>query len=223
MFDDHAPCHHARFLQVNNKLTIQFSRALNTGDSSDRAIVEGQQLYLLYAFSGIRPISSTNFVQHTHSGGTLVTLLPEQASTPEPTDAEPTDPEPTMTAAPTEASPGTGKFTASGGTYETAWTVDDAATHIALSLTTRAGGWVAVGFNTIPVMAGADMYIGWVDGDGTPHVADAYATGHSQPRPDTEQGGTDNVDQVIATTVRNNFKLLQRSTQATPLIELLRA
>ena len=200
-------------MQVNDKLTIRFSRALNTGDSSDRTIVEGQQLYLLYAFSGTRPVSSTDFVQHTRSGGTLVTLLPKQASTPAPTGAEPTDPPPTATAAPTEAAPGTGKFTASGGTYEAAWAVDDAATHVALALTTRAGGWVAVGFNTIPVMAGADMYIGWVDGDGTPHVADAYATGHLQPRPDSELGGTDNVDEVaIATTVRNKLSRRRGST-----------
>ena len=78
-------------------------------------------------------------------------------------------------------------------------------THIEFTLTVQGNGWAAVGFNTVPLMAGADMCVGWIpEGGGDAVVFDAYASGHTQPIPDTDQSGTpgqNNVELVASSTV----------------------
>jgi len=59
-----------------------------------------------------------------------------------------------------------------------------------------------VGFNDVPSMTHADMYIGWLDPtNGTAVVVDCFATEHEQPPRDVEFGGADNVANVAGTRV----------------------
>ncbi|MDX9958656.1 MAG: cytochrome and DOMON domain-containing protein [Spirochaetia bacterium] len=84
-----------------------------------------------------------------------------------------------------------------GGTLTVYWTISDSLAWFAMSAPT--GGWVALGFGSESMMQGADMAIGWVEGDGTPFVLDCYSTGPYGPHPpDTELGGKDDLSSFAA-------------------------
>ena len=99
------------------------------------------------------------------------------------------------------------------GVFQVAWTVsntttgasDGEPTHIEFTLTVQGNGWAAVGFNTVPLMDGADMCVGWIpESGGDAVVFDSYGVGHSQPIRDTDQSGTpgqNNVELVASSTV----------------------
>ncbi|MHA2252260.1 MAG: DOMON domain-containing protein [Candidatus Kariarchaeaceae archaeon] len=58
----------------------------------------------------------------------------------------------------------------------------------------KTNGWVALGFNPTFMMLGADMYFGWVNGNGSVEMVDAYATGPTGPHPpDIDLGGSNNI------------------------------
>ena len=55
-------------------------------------------------------------------------------------------------------------------------------------------GWVGVGFDPESVMRGADIIIGYVEADGTVVIEDHWGDALTSHRPDTELGGTDDVE-----------------------------
>ena len=56
------------------------------------------------------------------------------------------------------------------------------ATWITFTLEASVSGWLGVGLNTVPLMAGADIYVGWVDGTSSAvTMLDMHASGHSVP------------------------------------------
>jgi hypothetical protein len=84
------------------------------------------------------------------------------------------------------------------GTLTVSWTISDSLAWFAMSAPTP--GWVALGFGAESLMQGADMAIGWVEGDGKAFVLDCYSTGPYGPHPpDTELGGKDDLVAFAAT------------------------
>ena len=64
------------------------------------------------------------------------------------------------------------------------WSVNGTVIHFDITVSTT--GWVGLGFNTAPSMAGADMYTGWInDTNGNVTLLDTYSTGQSIPTIDT--------------------------------------
>ncbi|MHA1976628.1 MAG: DOMON domain-containing protein [Candidatus Hodarchaeales archaeon] len=55
-------------------------------------------------------------------------------------------------------------------------------------------GWVSIGIDPLVRMKDADMYFGWVNGNGTVNMIDAFSIGDYGPHPpDLELGGSDNI------------------------------
>jgi hypothetical protein len=80
-------------------------------------------------------------------------------------------------------------LTVSDGEYELFWSLDADTAHFAIRARTE--GWVALGIEPELAMNQADMIFGWVEGDGSVVVLDAFATGMFGPHPpDEELGGT---------------------------------
>lgn len=83
-------------------------------------------------------------------------------------------------------------------TVKVFWTIGESLAWFAMSAPTE--GWVALGFGAENMMQGADMAIGWVEGNGTAFVLDCYSTGPYGPHPaDTKLGGKDDLAAVMAT------------------------
>jgi hypothetical protein len=57
-------------------------------------------------------------------------------------------------------------------------------------------GWVGVGFDPVTTMRGADIIIGYVESDGTVVIEDHYGHQLTAHRPDTDLGGTDDVEVI---------------------------
>ncbi len=74
------------------------------------------------------------------------------------------------------------------------WRVDgDMAEFI---VTSPEQGWVGVGFDPEATMRGADIIIGYVEDDGNVVIEDHYGDQLTTHRPDTELGGTDDVELI---------------------------
>lgn len=91
------------------------------------------------------------------------------------------------------------------GAFDASWSVcSDGVLDMTLAVGT--GGWVGVGFNTTPMMAGADMVIADA---ASASVLDTHATGQSQPVTDTLQNLLDtSVTQAAGTTTLHFRRLL---------------
>ena len=191
------------FLSAQNATTthIAFTRKLNTGDAKD-VVISNSALYVLWAYSPTKPVSATSYVQHTVYSIVSINFL-AAAGTGVGTIA-PTTPAPTVaTVAP---SPSTGStYTTPNGVLTVSW--NSSATAITFTVTGTVTGYVSIGLNSVGLMAGADIYVGWVDAaGGTAHVADASSTGHSQPTLDTANGGTADTTAVSGALVRTQDK-----------------
>mgnify|MGYP001184940976 CR=1 FL=1 len=93
-------------------------------------------------------------------------------------------------------------FQSPNGDYELRWLFTSDGYFVDIVIEAATSGWVGVGFNDVPFMTHADMYIGWLDPtNGTAAVVDCFATEHAQPPHDTEFGGADNVADVAGAQV----------------------
>ncbi len=78
------------------------------------------------------------------------------------------------------------------GNYRLSWTLEGGRLHAAMAAATD--GWVAIGFDPVVVMDGADVVVGWVDSSGNARVLDAHSAGTYGPFvPDTESGGSNDI------------------------------
>ena len=93
---------------------------------------------------------------------------------------------------------------------------------IRFTITTSTTGWVAVGFGLgLRAHVNSDMYFGWVDGDGQPHVQDSWsAVLGPPPRADTTNDATDIEGSEIDGTTVISFTRKITSTDATEDVDL---
>lgn len=63
-------------------------------------------------------------------------------------------------------------------------------------LTSPTEGWLAIGFDPTSVMQNADIYIGYIDEDGTATVRDDYGTWYTSHEADASLGGTNHATMV---------------------------
>lgn len=79
----------------------------------------------------------------------------------------------------------------SSGRYRVHWSND--ANELLMGLEGRTEGFVAIGFEPVQAMMGADMIMGWVS-DGKATVLDLNSTGTYGPHPpDEDLGGSDDI------------------------------
>lgn len=80
----------------------------------------------------------------------------------------------------------------SDGQFELHWEVEGE--EVRFGMVGRTTGYVAIGFEPVMLMEGADMVIGWVNGSGEAVVYDLFCTGSFGPiHLDTALGGTDDL------------------------------
>lgn len=63
---------------------------------------------------------------------------------------------------------------------EVSW-IDSDPEYVTIEMKGPNRGYIAIGFSPSGGMAGADMFVGWVDSTGTPHILDMYGTHNGQP------------------------------------------
>ncbi|MBN1110195.1 MAG: hypothetical protein JXA45_05490 [Methanomassiliicoccales archaeon] len=82
--------------------------------------------------------------------------------------------------------------TFSDGQFELHWEVEGE--EVRFGMVGRTTGYVAIGFEPVMLMEGADMVIGWVNGSGEAMVYDLFCTGSFGPiHLDIDLGGTDDL------------------------------
>ena len=171
---------------------ITFTRLLSTGDSKD-FVIPNAAIYMIWAYSPTKGSSPTSYPQHTVYNFATINFLNAGAviGTPAPTTPAPSTSPPVAATAPS--------YTTPNGVMSVRWNVT--ATTITFTVVANVTGWVSIGLNSAALMAGADMYIGYVS-SGTVVVQDAFSTGHSQPQADTSNGGTSDVTNLSGSQVR---------------------
>ena len=167
------------------RLSVTFTRALDTGDAADdRVITDGMNV--IWGAGASTPSASVIrtaaiISQHTARGATAVDFLTGAAG------ASPTPVSPALSPSPPPA--GVGRFCAQGEAFCLEWTISS--TTITMTMSSTATGWVAVGFTDISGKMGpADVYFGWLDTSGTPQLSDrTNGAGYVQNAPDVQQDG----------------------------------
>jgi len=102
--------------------------------------------------------------------------------------------------------PTTSTFKNTAGTWQTTWKIDSTAQTITFTVTGKTTtGWVGMGLGT--EMAPSDIYVGWLQADGTAVMTDRYATQYAMPLEDTAQGGTDDVTGVTGSLVNGEVQI----------------
>ena len=76
------------------------------------------------------------------------------------------------------------------------WKVDGDRLRVRLKAPTT--GWVAIGFNPLKGMMGADLILGYVE-DGKVTVSDEFGNQENAHEPDTKQGGTNDLTDISGT------------------------
>jgi hypothetical protein len=196
---------------VNGSLTVQFTRALDTGDPHDR-VLTSDPVYLLWAQSNEPKRVNIPYAKHSNYGIALVRLWdpatlpaapapPAEAAAPAAHSDPPTLPEPD---APAAIVPPVNNVFATvrppQGDVDVVLALADDGQHVVVTVSAATGGWVGVGFHARPEMAGADMVVGWVDSSGVAHAYDMFAPDYAQPSLDTALGGTDSISDVRVST-----------------------
>ena len=177
--------------------TLEFVRPLQTEDAYDKAIRPGE-MFVLFAYAP----EADDFIRYHGQKNRSTRSLDFFAEASAAAGAE------TGTgagaAAPLPEGPPTLDGVLAEGEYaavfrdeetgmELHWTI--VGEKIYLGLRSPGSGWVAVGFAPEgPMMKGADILIGYVQ-NGEAFVEDNFADGPVNHKPDSELGGTDNVEE----------------------------
>ena len=175
-------------------MTLTFTRLLSTGDPLDYALVN-DDVYMLWAYCATPGIDPTDYQIHDNFGSVYLNLFNTSQ------DAAPTTPAPSVTPAPISNN----SYTSPNQDFTMQWTISPDQQYVYITMAAAAGsGYVSVGFNpNNGLMAGSDMYVGWVDASsGTAVAFDMYSSGDVQPSLDTALGGESNLDQISGTSVR---------------------
>jgi len=172
-------------------LIAEFSRALDTGKAAtDYAIALDAPTTLIWALHGANRAGGLSALEeHAAVGQATVTF---GAGQPCPPGTVGSPPRPATAPNP---------FATRDNAFALAWNASAEA--ITFTMSSAFTGWVAIGLNNKPTMAGADMYVGWVGRKtGNVVVLDTHGTGRETPVPDTEGGGSSDVYDVRGSLVR---------------------
>lgn len=190
--------------------TLEFVRPLKTDDPYDKEIRTGE-MFIMLAYSP----TDDNFVRYHGNKNRSTRFVDFFAEAPAAAKAKAVPPsagapstgaeaEKVRTPAEKPQGPPTLDGTLAEGEYaavyrdestgiELHWTIVDG--KIYLGLRSPGSGWVAVGFAPEgPMMRGADILIGYVK-DGEAFVEDGYADAQVSHKPDTELGGTNDIEE----------------------------
>ena len=103
-----------------------------------------------------------------------------------------------------ETKQGNNEWTSSSKDFSVQWTLDPAKTEITFTVTGSTAGWVGFGISTKPAMTNCDMYVGWYANNQLTLV-DSWASGQSQPSPDTTNSITNPTgSEVTIVTIYNS-------------------
>ncbi|PRP76058.1 ferric reductase-like transmembrane protein [Planoprotostelium fungivorum] len=164
---------------AGGKTVITFSRKLNTGDSSDRAITS-EPVYIVWGVGPQPAAGSQSYSRHTARNSEQHNLLiaPTTAA-PQPTSEAPV---PTTSVAP----PAPTTTPVSNGFSEQEFNVNWAVTddHVTFTMSCPAQNWVGMGLNNKGQMQGADMMVGWINTNGSVTLLDQSSTGETLPTDD---------------------------------------
>ena len=166
-------------------LVAEFSRALDTGKAAtDYAIALNAPMTLIWALHAANRAGGLSALEeHTAVGQATVSFGESQPCPPGSVASPPRPP-----TAPN-------LFTTRDNVFALAWNASAEA--ITFTMSSAFTGWVAIGLNSQPTMAGADMYVGWVGRkSGKAVVLDTHGTGRETPVSDTERGGRSDVYDV---------------------------
>jgi hypothetical protein len=72
------------------------------------------------------------------------------------------------------------------------WTIDTEAKTITIDIDAKTSGWVGVAFSSTGAYTGSDMWVGYIDPSGEPHISD-YFVSNGKPTLDTTLGGVNNI------------------------------
>ena len=170
--------------QTGSSTTFSFVRYLDTLDSNDVTITNSS-IYLVYALGSTDPDGNNNYQQHYTTGSGSVNFL---ASAPTGGGSNHTSNGTASIEGPS--------FTAGGGNFKVTWKLN--ADNITFMIVAKTLGWVGLGFGQSGQMPNADMYVGWVNADGSANLYDSWATGTVIPEEDTTRGGTNDAHLVSA-------------------------
>jgi hypothetical protein len=179
--------------QANGVTRIEIKRKLNTGETTADVAITNQDLLLQWAYH-----TTDTFLDgdaHARAGSLLVNFLSSQQPTQPPTTAPTTLPPGVTTPPPlTVATPPPGvaakpnQFIGADGKLRVSWLVEGPSIRFEMQCATL--GYCGIGIAVNPSgksHIATDMYVGWVDGAGLPHLLDTYSTMVDKPVTDAQQ------------------------------------
>ena len=172
----------------NSSLIIgEFQRLLNTTKSkNDYVISLTQTMPMIWAMNHNTPVSHIGNVEmHQVQGSAFVNFGVSQ-----PCGGS----QSSNTAANTYVSP--------NQDFTLQWSFNSNKTSITFMMQAKATGWVGMGIGTTATMTSTDIYVGWIEANGTVTFNDGWGTGHTVPLPDSSQGGTFDAHNITGSTVR---------------------
>ncbi|KAJ9462859.1 Ferric reduction oxidase 5 [Diplonema papillatum] len=148
--------------QSGDTFTIEFSRPLVTGDSADKAVVEGSQ-GIIWATG---PFASGTIVQHSSRAGTEIDWAPT------PVSPAPETPTPVALV----------NSKVFNGDYSIKWALTD--TDLVVAMTCKADRWCGLGFSETQLMLGADTIVCWYSPNPTCSDGSVVGPKSDGPTPD---------------------------------------
>ncbi|KAJ9462855.1 Ferric reduction oxidase 2 [Diplonema papillatum] len=148
--------------QSGDTFTIEFSRPLVTGDSADKAVVEGSQ-GIVWATG---PFVSGTIVQHSSRAGTEIDWAPT------PVSPAPETPTPVALV----------NSKVFNGDYSIKWALTD--TDLVVAMTCKADRWCGLGFSETQLMLGADTIVCWYSPNPTCSDGSVVGPKSDGPTPD---------------------------------------
>lgn len=171
--------------------SITFTRPLVTGDSSDNDIVDGMRVY--YATGNFFGSGTTQYSEHSSRAnmGLVNFLLDGSDGTDAPSQSPTDSPSPSPTSSPVGTTVGSVEDAVSGFLLE--WERRSASITFTMSGPADATGYVGMGISNGPSgHSETDSVIGWINGDGSLTVFDAFdLSGKNRHLADASQDITD--------------------------------
>ncbi|MFW3146937.1 MAG: DOMON domain-containing protein, partial [Thermoplasmatota archaeon] len=165
--------------------TVEFRRAMSTGDPYDKKFVNGTSIKIMWATHN----DSDDWTdEHDDAGYSTITM-----------DGTPPPPPPVSSEFDGVITDGeySNSTTFDGGNFQLFWKVNE--TNITIGMKVLATGWVSLGISPTSMMLGADFLMGGFDGS-MAYAEDHYATTTTAHVLDTDlAGGTDDIDAFNAT------------------------
>ncbi|MBN1390759.1 MAG: hypothetical protein JXA22_08980 [Candidatus Thermoplasmatota archaeon] len=171
--------------EVSGTTTVEFKRAMSTGDPYDKKFVNGTKMKVMWA---THKDSDDWTDEHDDAEYTTITL-----------DGTPPPPPPVSDEFDGVITDGeySNSTTFDGGNFQLFWKVNE--TNITIGMKVLATGWVSLGISPTSMMLGADFLMGGYEGSRA-YAEDHYATTTTSHVLDTDlASGTNDIDAFNAT------------------------